>query len=836
MNTRTRVLWATTALVSGMLLAGAASAQSTGTETAEATVGDVIVTGQRGPRTIDGAIAAENVGKSRSTVTQEFISSQASGQTINEVLNLVPGMNFTNNDPYGSSGGTIRLHGFDGNRIAQTFDGMPLNDSGNYALYTNQQLDGELIDRATVNTGSNDADTPTASGSGGTINISSITPTTDFGGWVQGSLGDFNYQRVMGLVNTGEVGPFGTRAWFAYSDQSYDKYKGLGELNKQQYNAKIYQALNNGDFVSVAFHWNRNRNNNYNGPNLFANPDGSLGSTVNTSPFGWNVDLTNPIYTAPTFRNGVADVDTNGTGYYGLQINPSDTGNIRGQSRFTLTDNLRLTIDPSFQYVLANGGSQQTTLSETAAILRGSRTTGGVDLNGDGDTLDTVRVNAPSTTHTQRYGLNTSLLWTINDNNSLRLAYSLDHARHRQTGAYGRIDFSDPSDPRFVSPWGGRSDESNRIVNLDNYFLRGRDRLSYAILNQVALEYRGQFFEDRLRLSVGVRAPFFKREMNQNCLSARGSSSVVCTTQTTTVSPNSTANYTYFRIPGSTTDYIAPYAREVKYDDILPNVNVSWHFDDASSVYASYAQSMTLPRTDNLYTVLYNAAGDLISPVLNPETTKTYDVGYRYQTQTIIAQASLWYTQFENRILSAYDQETGISTDRNVGAVDLMGFDAQVGYSPIENLSFYASASYNDSEIQDDFRSSATTTIPVGGKSLVETPEWTYAFSVRYETGPLQLGADAKYVGERWITDVNDLAVPSYTVVNANARFDLGYFGFEGTNLRLNVINLFDEKYYGSLGGTGTNALPVPGLTGVSSLFASRGAPRTVQASLRYAF
>ncbi|KAK0338922.1 hypothetical protein LTR94_036630, partial [Friedmanniomyces endolithicus] len=94
-------------------------------------------------------------------------------------------MNFTNNDPYGSSGGNIRLHGFDGARIAQTFDGMPLNDSGNYSLYTNQMLDSELIERATVNTGTTDADSPSASATGGTINISSITPTTDFGGWVQ---------------------------------------------------------------------------------------------------------------------------------------------------------------------------------------------------------------------------------------------------------------------------------------------------------------------------------------------------------------------------------------------------------------------------------------------------------------------------------------------------------------------------------------------------------------------------------------------------------------------------------------------------------------------------
>ncbi|OGN50217.1 MAG: TonB-dependent receptor [Caulobacterales bacterium RIFOXYB1_FULL_67_16] len=835
MTSRKQLIWATTALAGVLSLAGTASAQSTGTEAAE--LNEIVVTGQRGPRTMDGVITAEQVGKSRSTITQEFISTQASGQSINEVLNLVPGMNFTNNDPYGSSGGNIRLHGFDSNRIAQTFDGMPLNDSGNYALYTNQQLDSDLVDKATVNTGTTDADSPTASATGGTINISSITPTTDFGGWVQGSIGDFNYQRFAMLLNTGEFGPFGTRAWFAYSDQSYDKFKGQGDLNKIQYNAKVYQPIrDNGDFVSVAFHWNRNRNNAYNGPYLIQSATDSR-SDVEVSPYGWDVDFSNT-YTAPTFVNGSADVDQNGSGastYWGLRINPSDTGNIRGQSRFTLAKGLVFTFDPSFQYVLANGGSQNTRLSETATLLRGSQTSGGVDLNGDGDTLDSVRVMTPSNTHTQRYGINSSLLWSPSDNHSFRLAYTLDWARHRQTGMYGYVDFTDSSAPVYADIWGGLKEEDNRIVNLDGYALRSRDRLSYAQLNQVAVEYRGKFIDDHLRLSLGVRAPFFKREMNQNCYSAKGSSSVLCTTQTATISPNSTDNYTYYRF-GTTTDYIAPYSREKTFDDILPNMNVTWRFDSAHSLYGSYAESLTLPRTDNLYTVIYNDDGDLVSPIVDPEKSKTFDIGYRYQSGTLIASASLWYTQFENRILSTYDEETGIYADRNVGDVDLKGFDAQLGFSPIEPLSIYLSASYNDSEIKDDVVYDSTTTYNTAGKTLVEVPDWTFGLRAQYETGPLQTGVQVKYVGERWVTDVNDLKVDAYTTVNADARFDLGYFGMTGTYVQLNVINLFNEDYYGSLGTVVTVTPTEPGYSASSRPYASQGAPRTIQASVRYAF
>ena len=105
--------------------------------------------------------------KQRSVITQEFIDRQPAGQSIFETLNKVPGFNFTNNDPYGNSGGNIRIHGYDGNHISFTWDGMPLNDTGNYATYTNQIVDPEIIGRASVNQGTTDVDSPTAAATGG---------------------------------------------------------------------------------------------------------------------------------------------------------------------------------------------------------------------------------------------------------------------------------------------------------------------------------------------------------------------------------------------------------------------------------------------------------------------------------------------------------------------------------------------------------------------------------------------------------------------------------------------------------------------------------------------
>lgn len=830
MKTKKIACLASTALVGSLLAATAAMAQSTATTELDS----VVVTASRGPKTVGGVLNAETVAKSRTTVSQEFLQTQVPGQTLLQSLQIVtPGLNFTNNDPYGSSGGNIRLHGFDGNRVALTFDGMPLNDTGNYATYTNQLPDSEIIASASVNTGSTDVDSPTAASTGGTISMSTLTPGKEMSAWAQASVGSFNYQRYAAFVESGEVGPWGTRMWLQGSYQKYDKFKGRGEIYKRQINAKIYQPIGEGtDFISLAAHWNINRNNSYNGPNLRTAtgrlPDGTdAPNQVDVDPAGWEVDFRNDYI--PLTPAGV-DNSLN-SNYWGLRINPSNTGNLRGQSKFTLGEGLVLTVDPSFQYTLANGGTQNTLLSERSAQLIGNSTAVGVDLNGDGDTNDTVRVMNPSNTNTRRYGLLSSLIWKMNEDHALRVGYTLDHGRHRQTGEYGYINFDDPTSPRYQSWFGGKDGHGDKIRTADGSFMRNRDRYSVAILNQVSAEYRGQFLDDNLNVSIGVRAPFFKRELNQFCYSQNASSSVRCTTEV----PNATlANGNVTFAATGTTQYIAPYSKTLKYDDILPNVGASYRFGDGNQIYASYAESTSLPRTDNLYTVRRLADGSIGNATVQPETSSTFEGGYRFERPGLIASASLWRTQFENRIVQSYDPNLDLTIDRNVGQVKQWGIDASLGFQPTDYLLAFFSASYNDSEVQDNVALSPTTFALTKGKQLAETPNVTWSSRIEWEfVEGLTFGAQTKYVGERWVTDVNDLKVASYVTTDLDLRLELERFGYKNSNVQLNVINVFDKNYYGSL-GTQTSA--TPGTPGYSRSFANVGAPRTVTLTLRAGF
>jgi len=333
-----------TAIAGVAFIAVPALAQST----ASRELDEIVVTASHATNDIAGIITRETSTRSKSTLTNEYLQTRTPGQSVLESLNLLPGVNFTNNDAYGSAGGNIRIRGFDNNRIALTWDGIPLNDSGNYAVFSNQQLDSELIESVTVNLGTTEVDSPTAASTGGTINYVTRKPGDRVKLIAQGQYGSFNFVRGFGFIDSG-FNSHGFGAWIAGSKTRYDAFKGPGQIDKTQINARIYQKIgNNGDFISVAAHWNRNRNNFLRRLTLAqfqATPNLDYDSAcVRTTP-GFN-----------TVQNENATPSC--ANFVGLNINPSNTGNVRGQSRFTLSDRLTFPFDPSLQYVLANGGGQ----------------------------------------------------------------------------------------------------------------------------------------------------------------------------------------------------------------------------------------------------------------------------------------------------------------------------------------------------------------------------------------------------------------------------------------------------------------------------------------------
>jgi iron complex outermembrane receptor protein len=825
-----RALCATTALGAGLLVGGQALAQSTGT----AIVEELIVTATSGPQTVGGVVAIEEP-KSRAAITAELISRGAPGQTILDALNILPAINFTNNDAFGSAGGDFTLRGIDSQRVALLQDGVPLNDSGNYAIFPNQQLEPDLIERATVNLGTTDVDSPTPAAAGGTINYITKKASDTFGVRGEVGYGSSDFQRYYATIETGRIGPFGTKAWISGLYTRNDLFrphnspiKPNGKIQKKQFNARIDQDFGDAGWASLIFNYNENRNNFINRINLATFQ--RQGLTTAGAPDTSIVAATTCL--RPTPGPG-AQVDNSGaftcpTGYYDFNINPSDTGNIRGLSSWNLGHDLTLTVDPSFQYVLANGGGAQV-FPETDPQLRGNSTAAGVDLNGDGDILDRVYLYRPNTTNTRRYGVTSSLIWKFAPNQSFRVAYTFDRAKHRQTGDFGFVD----QDGTPANVFGGKVGHGDRIVLPDGTNLRRRDRYSIALLNQVAAEYRGRFLDDRLLLNVGVRAPFFKRELNNYCYQ-QNTFNAYCTTQigtpvagTATLTGDGKPLVTF---PAATLNssatlrYGQPRSFKRKYDDVLPTASVSYNWTDQFSTYFSYAETLSAPRTDDLYDQV------LVDP--GPERTKAYDLGARYHTGGLLIQAAVWKTNFSNRIERVLDEPSGVAFSQNVGDVHLRGFDGELGFRASDQLYFRAAYSYIKSSIQQDIPNAVAGVLPTKGKELYETPKHTGSARVEYDPAEwLSLGAQVKWVGDRWTNLVNTESFRGYELVDFDARINLSKvgmldsMGLKDTYLQFNLRNAFDKRYLGDI---------TPNLTGTA--LGQPGYRRTFIATLHAEF
>jgi iron complex outermembrane receptor protein len=878
----------------------AAFAQSTGTLVTEEET--IVVTGNR-VRDVEG-LRVPDTTKAQAVIGQELIAKQAPGQTILNTINLVPGVNFTQNDAYGSSGGSIRIRGFDGNRVSLTFDGLPLNDTGNYAIFSNQQLDPELIEQVNVNLGATDVDSPTASAAGGTINYRTILPARELGVRATGSIGSFDFRRVFGLVHSGELNSTGLRAFIAGSYAKNDKFKGPGEVFKRQVNARIYQPVgSNGDFVSVSGHINVNRNNFYRNPSLndlrailgAGVPGNALATAQTPITIGGYTDAQNDRINSlenlascnRTVPGAGAQNENGGTGpngsgaavitpndfgsannnplnsssctnYFNLRVNPSDTGNIRINSRFSLAEGVTLTLDPSYQYTLAHGGGT-TTLAENNFRTRGGvPTAAGVDFNGDGDFLDTARFFTPNITNTHRFGLTSSLIWEINREHRVRVAYTFDRGRHRQTGEWGFLEAN--GDPENI--FSGRN--GRPVVDATGFQIQQRDRLSIASLNQISGQYIGRFFDRALRVEIGVRRPFFERELETYCpIEAGGQGFAYCSSQAilprgsaaTFVVPTGApaASIPIFVNAGDTLPtnaafrpVFAPFEANYKFGKLLPNVGFTYDFQgglNGLSVFGSYAKGFSAPRTDNLYR----------APIvdLDPEETNTFDLGLRYTTRNVQAQVAAWSIDYSNRIVSSFNPDLGISLDRNVGKVESRGFDANVAFRPTPFLSLIGLVSYIDTELQNNVEigrstaaalpaglifcggvaptgtATATTCAPTAGKEVTETPNWQVGGRVNLDFNPVEFGVQFKRVSERFATDVNDVRVEAYTTVDFDARLDLERVGLRNSALQLNVVNLFDTYYFGNI-GTQIRAADNPNFTPAS--------PRTIIGSLNIGF
>ncbi|MFA6139922.1 MAG: TonB-dependent receptor plug domain-containing protein, partial [Hyphomicrobium sp.] len=348
-----------------------------------------------------GYMINEEAKKSRSTVTRDAIDKMAPTANPYQMINLLPGVVQSSVDDTGLNGGNIRLRGFNSDHVGMTIEGMPVNDSGNYALYPQEYVDAANMAQVSIAQGSPDLDSPHIGSVGGVINLYMRDPSKTPGGLVEMTFGSDDLMREYVRAAAGQVG--NVRAYMSYSHLTKDHWVGPGDDERHHADFKAVWDIDKDNTVRVSAIYNEAVNTFYKNPTLSEfNTNSNLSYT--TSPYNLN--------------------------YYGYRINPFKNLILSAPSNFKLSDNLRFDTVPYYWYGYGSGGGA-TNLNESAFYYGNLKVKG--DFNGDGDTSDVGWFYNPSITETHRPGVINKLTYTLGDHKVVA-GHWFEYAHHRQTG------------------------------------------------------------------------------------------------------------------------------------------------------------------------------------------------------------------------------------------------------------------------------------------------------------------------------------------------------------------------------------------------------------------
>ena len=837
-------------------------AQSTGTLDFQ---NEIVVTATGASKGISGVVVPDST-KATAELNQKWIAHEVPGQSVNDILNYLPGVSFQNNDAYGSSGGTLTIRGFDNTRISETFDGVTLNDDGNYALYASELLDTEVIDSVRVNLGTTDIDSPTASASGSTVNFVSHMPSDSFHYRLQASGGTNAFYRAFGMIDTGVLNSSGTKLWLSASKTGNSSpFNNYTHIKKEEYNGKIYQPLGANGFLWIAGFYFTDRNNFQGSDPLTSVPlkaDNGTGFTYYPTSYA------GAYYNYPGCTVTNSSSNTCGTAF-DYRPNPVNLGNMRAAIKLPLSDKLTWTMDPSYQFTKANGGGTSSALEGSCVVVAGACTTAtnangltgyingkyylGRNVLSDGF-AGTIPIYVPSETVTHRVALTTSLIYTISEKQSARISYAMSDSAIRQTG-----------EASFLNPNGSPPDvfaTDNPLVDGNGNILEKRAYHSIAALNQISGEYKGKFWDDRLSIDAGLRIPFLTRNLNSLCYTRNSGGSLSCVFGSAQQTAYSAAFPTY----------ATPQTRSYHYNAVLPSIGLTYKVTDHVEGFANYSKGMQAPNAIALYQSYYFPLGHAGTSV-QAEKADNMDLGMRYNSSRLQAQVDLWYTHLINKLdTAAYNPVDQTSIYANLGPVDRYGIDANLEYKVSDHLSVYVFGSTLKSKIKDNIDAGPCTAAYTGSGLLGCTGGATEAYyqtAGKFEGGIAKYtlggriegsygiftgGIEAKRTGGRYVNAQNTpfyslgngafatdgkvvygAEAPAYTLVNLDLKIALEKAGLPARSFfQLNVTNLFNQFYVGGFGQIYANTQSGGGSPNLSNV--QVGAPRAVLGTLAVAF
>lgn len=755
-------------LLAASILGGATPALAQETDKAS-TVDELVVTGAR----VSEASVAIGTDHATATVsiTREALLSAPAGITGLKMLESLPGFNVQANDALGmyEFGNSVSVRAFNFQQIGFLLDNIPMGRSdqfGGSPIY--RYVDNENLLRVTASAGAGDVSLPSYASLGPIVDYFTQKPSETAGGSLSQTLGSDSLRRTFLRLETGEHAGFS--AYVSGSIIKGDLWRGPGTIDRKHYEGKINYALPNGG--NISFQTVHNDYFDYDSPSItkaqYAGTAGDVfGRKGRSFAYLGNVPLSTPFGTAATDSSlpqttaGVPYSNANYAQYYKFAVN-SRQDHLYGLTLNTpITDAIDVTATGYYEDKEGYGVSPEAYATSLASynaerlIVAGLTAPKGLQYGLSG--IDGTRK-----------GVTGKVAWRAGFNKFEAGVWLEDDDYHRTQARYNVQDGNPDGAPLFNEP-----------VHLQRNYVSTRETTQLFLKDTLSL------VDDKLKVELGFKATDIDYKI------------------------------TGYRNPG---DYIAqrkPTLTAKWKDDFLPQVGFVYDINSRDQIFSSYSENMALPRgADDVFSA---ASPTVVAP--KPETSKNLELGYRANRQTFNASVVAYKTEFKNRLQQFNTEVPGgggtiESFYQNVGAVEAQGVEFSGQWKPAlldGKIFFNANVSYNKSEFQDDvpgYRASATAapiTLLTKGKSVPDFPEWLFQGGVTVQpTDGVVFNLSARHIDDRFTNFVNNETTGGYTIWNA--YLDLGDgFGagpFEQVKARVNVDNIFDKDYLGTISTT----------------------------------
>jgi len=240
-------------------------------------------------------------------------------------------------------------------------------------------------------------------------------------------------------------------------------------------------------------------------------------------------------------------------------------------------------------------------------------------------------------------------------------------------------------------------------------------------------------------------------------------------------------------------------------DATTPSFGLVYHLSSQTSLYTNYSESFTP-----------NSAMDKNGKILDPEIGKGYEFGVKQKLFDDKFDLTTAFFKIEKENIALADPNAPAIGGWSIssGKQESQGFEIDLSGDITSNLSVIASYGYVDTKNKD-----------ANNKDLRNIPNHTANLFTTYKLTALNLpdyyiGGGAKYIGNKYADDANNIQLDSALIYNATIGYKKGNW-----KANLSVQNLTDEEYVD--GALASNA---------AGTRVYVGTPRTVLATIGYKF